>query len=1422
MDGDALTGRTAQLDTAEREHLENIVDDLRARVEDNVRYQLTQLGLDDDPENADTGEQRSPSTHSHAHGNTQQLVDAIELEAGDGHTWDEAVEQYVTGVGYTVVNRLAALRCMEVRDFVDEEVTVFTANGLTPAAETLVHEEFLLEDEAILDAYRDACDRLADEIEILFDRDSAYSLIEPDGDTFEELCGLLDEVSDDVWLADDVLGWIYEYYNTAQLSAIRKRAHRGNMTIDDVSVANQFYTPHWVVRMLTDNSLGRLYLESHEQLTDAVAAHEALTPEERKTRAGTHADGDSVAELCTYITGGTQRGDVAPRAPEEIRVIDPACGSGHFLLYAFDVLERIWWEQRPDIDRAAVPKKILEQNLYGVDIDLRAAQLAAFNLYLKARGRAEAEGEETFELPSIGIVCADSKITDLDETTAVFDEVARDRPEVREALERLVTEFEDINGLGSLLDVRGTLSEQFLEPGSEKQTTLSADWAADMTLSSFLSTLHDAVEERTGGSFLARDLESFLRLLVILTREYDVALMNPPYGSGKRMPDSVQEYIRDNYRYYPEYYINFFEVCETLTGDAGRIGMIVPRTFMFKRSFEDFRNDFIGGSGAFEYLAEFGNGVLDNATVRTVGTVIRTESEPNATGRFIRLHDVPSGDKEDVFVDVISSADDGGVQRRFEIDHSAFSKIPGNPICYYTHPELKALHESTTKINPEKSGIDADGVADVVQGLATGNNQRFLRAHHEVPADADYIPYAKGGTDAYVLPEIATRVDWHRSGAEVSRYDGSVMRNEEFYGRPGLTWSYIKETGRRFGYFPGGGAFDVTGSMLFPHDESMGWEMLAVLNSDLYHGLFLSLTPERDWQIETVSRIPWVDIFEADDITETVKQQYRLCLAEESYDPASPYFAGPELLPSVADGEFFYETRPSVVALDDPSDIRDDIGDSSESIRALAESAERSRRKRRNEIERLASDINATVFDALDISDEARASVVEEIRLRTKADPTSRPRADGEQRQLRDADLRSNAEGLLHYCLVSAVQENGILPLHAESEKYPGPVDAIETRMERYFGEHASDRLAEIDRIVGSQPPVEETYPNVRAWVESEFFEFHIEQFDQKPIVWKLDTVALTSEAGRGFACFVDYDAVDSSLFDRVQSQLLEVRKATLRKKRNAADRRRGDSSIPATERAEATETYDRCANGLQQIEIFEERIQDIAKETPRDWSPESRRVAEELGAAVERFREGTQDRLRILDTLHDRTDADWFADTFSPTFFETVQENREEWLSALDDLQTACNAYAKPADEPVAAHHYDLFPYFSDLVGSDHYSSNGVLFMTYYFEREGAAFLTEEGEPTDSSHTEEARLLAELATGLDAYKTLAETIERHCDTISSAAQSSWTERALSEVVTNGYTPKRKHGVAINISPLADAEIVPDVVEERVIPWRTV
>jgi hypothetical protein len=864
MEGNSAEPRKAQLDKEEREHLEDVVTEMRDRVEANVRYQLEEYDLQD-----------RPDVDGSLSDKEVDLVEAIELEAVDGNDWDDGYEQYITGVGYTIVNRLAALRCMEVRDFIDDEVTAFRDDGLTPAADRLVTEEFMLEEEAVLEAYRNACDDLAEEIDILFDRSSAYSLIDPDDDTYEDLCGMLDEVPDEVWQADDVLGWVYEYYNVKLLDDLRRKGDREGLEPEDVPAANQFYTPHWVVRMLTDNSLGKLYLEDNGTLQETVDRQDSLTPDERKNRPLSPDDSPDIADFCTYLVPSEEEGEPPEfDGPEDIRVIDPACGSGHFLLYAFDVLERIW-RTETDLDHAEIPREILRNNLYGVDLDMRACQLAAFNLYLKGRTRAEAEGANGFDMPEVGIVCADAKVADIEGVEEVFEEVisssssikgALGEDDVREALESILGAFEDVHGLGSLLDVRGTIGEMFSDEEGGLQLTFEDDFSADYTLSSFLHTLQEAISEhRDEDSFLAQDLRSFVRLLDLLAQDYDVALMNPPYGSDNRMPDSVTDYVESHYEYSSEFYINFFEVCDRVTRENGRVGMLVPRSFMFKQRYQDFRTDFIGDRGNFDFLSEFGIGVLDNATVRTVGTVVHTGVSQADSGTFIRLHDVETSNKEQQFLETLCGVN-GDVTRYFEIELSQFAKVPGNPISYYTPNEVRNLHERDLKIDAEQAETEGTSVCKARQGLTTADDFRFIRSHWEAGNLELFKPISKGGSKAWVIPQITETVEWGERGKTIRRSPGEYRtRNEELYGEEGLTWTYIKETGRRFGYFPSDGLYSNTGYMLIPDWDMSVDRLLPAINSSLYHSLILSMTTERHWNSGEVGSVPWLEELEAVD-----------------------------------------------------------------------------------------------------------------------------------------------------------------------------------------------------------------------------------------------------------------------------------------------------------------------------------------------------------------------------------------------------------------------------------------------------------------------------------------------------------------------------------------------------------------------------
>jgi hypothetical protein len=1435
-------GRSVQLDKEEREQLEDVVEAMRERVEDNVAFQLQQAGVDEEPDDRDALDEE-----------TTELVEAIELETVGGDDWDEAVEEYVTGVGYTIVNRLAALRCMEVRDFIDEEVTVFREDGLTPAADRLVTEEFLTEEEAVLEAYQNACDDLAAEIEILFDRSTAYSQIDPDDETYADLCALLDDVPDAVWRADDVLGWVYEYYNSKLLDDLRRKGDREGFDPEDVPPANQFYTPHWVVRMLTDNSLGKLYLEDTGQLSDAVEAQDSLTPDERKNRSLSPNDSPDIKDFCTYLVPSEEEGE-APDfdGPRDIRVIDPACGSGHFLLYAFDVLERIY-RAEADLDPAEIPREILRNNLYGVDLDMRACQLAAFNLYLKGRTRAEAEGASGFDMPEVGIVCADAKVADIEGVEEVFDEVADGKSDVEDALRRILDAFEEVHGLGSLLDVRGTLADLFEDDSKTEgvQITLDEGPTEDHSLGQILHSLRRAVEEhRESSSFLAQDLRSFIRLIDILAQDYDVSLMNPPYGTRNRMPLSIKSYIEGKYSYPAEFYINFFEVSNNLVKSNGRIGMLVPRTFMFKYRFREFRTDFIESVGIFDFLAEFGIGVLDNATVRTAGTVIRKDRQTMTKGNFFRLYDVPSDAKEQTLLDVLARKETD-IKRSFQVNLEEFASIPGSSICYSTPEEVRKLHTTDVKLDADQAGVSARSAGLSRQGLATANDSRFYRNFWEVPGYTEFRPIATGGADAWIIPDIDEVVEWGDRGSRIKRFSQTVRTpNEDLYGKEGLTWTYIKETGRRFGYFPPGGLISATGCLYVPEENGTIWSLLATLNSELYHGLFLSITTGRHWTAGYVGSIPWFDpLARSEELEEIAKKQYKIKMSEEVTDPTSPYYQGPHLLLGIIERERFYSTAHK--GQPDPSSGTQMTPPSnSQTILEAVSHCELKKSNRQTKIETLSNRADELIYSKLDISKEAQGEIQTEIKLRGQSGSDDKYAINDKENNVDELDrdvVKKYTKNLVHHFAMGAVREesDGIIPLQGTD----GQTDMLERIVERFedaYGEYAEDRLVEVDDILGAESAGDEAYPNLRSFIEDDLFAYHVDTMENTPIVWRLTTERLIADStGEGFACFIDYQSIDSGLFDRLATQYLEPRKAELRERRTAADRRRGDDSLSASEQAEAAETYERCESGLNQIAVFEEVVQDLSSTDERGFTDEDRQRVEELAPKVAVFREETRERIETLAELYDRKGEDWFQDTFSDKFWDTVDEWRDEWLDALDELEHACEAYAKPNDEPVEAHLADLFDYFNwRLKGSDHYSSSGILFLTYYFEREGGDLLDEDGKPFETL-TEDERMVASLATGLDdrsivddayledraaeddvesvddlppiaEFKALADEIDDRCQAVHDAIPDDWSDRALSEITTAGYQPNHKHGVAVNITPLAEAEIVPEIVDDKV------
>jgi hypothetical protein len=588
---------------------------------------------------------------------------------------------------------------------------------------------------------------------------------------------------------------------------------------------------------------------------------------------------------------------------------------------------------------------------------------------------------------------------------------------------------------------------------------------------------------------------------------------------------------------------------------------------------------------------------------------------------------------------------------------------------------------------------------------------------------------------------------------------------------------------------------------------------------------------------------------EIDELEKHAHEQYQTVLEQRYRIPTSPYYIGPSLLPiDNTRVEFFYQHPHNEL-------IRDKFAINTDSVPASSSITEASRTRRKKELqvekqlEESFERTNDLIYEHIGLSEAERESIRTEIFLRTSESLEDREVPDPESVPEVPDSIDRQVKDLVHHFAMEAVREepDGIIPLHATGDQ-PDMLDHIIERFEDAYGEHAADRLIEVDGILGSESAAAEAYPNLRAFVAEDLFDYHVDRMENTPIVWRLTTERLVSDpAGEGFACFLDYHSLDSGLFDRVANQYLEPRKAELRERRSAANRRRSDDSLSTTEQAAAAERYERCASGLDQIAVFEDVLQDLGSTNERDFDDEGRRQVTDLAPKVATFREETRERVATLAELRERKSEAWFRNTFSENFWNAVDEWREEWIDALEELETACEAYAEPADEPVAAHLADLFDYFGwRLKGSDHYSSSGILFLTYYFEREGADLLDDDGDPYDTLSDDEHRL-ASLATGLDdpsvvdreyleamiddyddvddvdglpplaEFKALAEEIDDRCQTIDRRVPSDWSDRALSEITTAGYQPNHKHGVEINITPLADAEIVPKTVDDDVL-----
>lgn len=757
---------------------------------------------------------------------------------------EKGYQQVMEEVAYTWFNRFSALRFMEVNGYLPSHVRVFTDenNAFKPQilAEAL-HLELdkldkdkvyaLKETEQTEELYKYLlivqCNALNSILPGMFQTIADYTeLLLPDnllreGSVIEQM---ISQIPEDNWQdAVQIIGWLYQYYNSEKkddvFAALKKNV---KITKENIPAATQLFTPDWIVRYMVENSLGRLWAEGHPD----AKAQLLPTPEEQAAYTAGNRDPEDT-KWHYYLEEAQQEPQVqaqlseiskqyADLTPEQIKVIDPCCGSGHILAYLFDVLMQIY-ENYGYTPRDAVAS-ILQNNLYGLDIDDRAAQLAYFAVMMKARRYDRRFFSHTTQ-PHVYAIEESNRIEKPD-----VEFFCNGKPSLTDAMHTILTQLHDAKEYGSIL----TITPQ--------------DWDA-------LYARFDEVADESSfhRESIRKKLLPLVQVAQTLAQKYDVVVTNPPYMGASNMNSDLSEYVK---KYYPDsksdLFAVFIEVCSRMAKQNGYQAMITQHAWMFLSSFEKLREKMMLtetismahlGARAFEEIG--GEVVQTTAFVRCANHV------EGYKGTYCRLIEPTSQQgKEEMFL---------AGQNRYTANQDDFAKIPGASVAYWVSKKLYSTFRNSLLYDYTIS----DGQNK------TGDNAKFVREFWEVRNSnvgkgKKWLFYAKGGGYRKWYGNLSEVVNWSEEAREFYKNDKICRIIPEYlWYKAGITWSLISNN-PSFRLLPEEATFDVGGSSIFLKDNSNIEFVLGLLNSKVFSYVQKIVNPTINIQVKDIRVMPFV------------------------------------------------------------------------------------------------------------------------------------------------------------------------------------------------------------------------------------------------------------------------------------------------------------------------------------------------------------------------------------------------------------------------------------------------------------------------------------------------------------------------------------------------------------------------------------
>ena len=783
-----------------------------------------------------------------------KLIEVIQQKEKDTD-YKTAYQYVIEEVAYTWFNRLIAIRFMEVNDYLPSHIRVLSSESgkLEPDLVTTPFDAelpFTAEEEAqIFQLKQDnkldevfcilflkQCNALNEILPALFEKTKNYtelllslSVIDQDGVVYH----LIHDIPEDDFNIErggqvEIIGWLYQYYNTEPKAAAF--AKNGKITKEEIPAVTQLFTPDWIVRYMVENSLGRLWVEGHPEcgLKENWKYYLEEAQQEPEVQV-------KLSEI---------RKEYSALNPEDIKLIDPCMGSGHILVYAFDVLMQIY--ESAGYSQRDAAKSILEHNIYGLDIDDRAYQLAYFAVMMKARqyNRRILNGENTCHVYAIQESNSINR-AHLKYFGAGMDDIEKNAAKMQ--LEGLLDTLTDAKEYGSILNVE------------------SYNWDLLRRFVAAEDTDGQISMDSVGVEDTAEQLNRLVDIGETMARKYWVTCTNPPYAGTGNLSARVNNFVKKNYPdSKADLFAVFIERCRQMTVNNGFQAMITQHAWMFLSSFEKLREKMMLtetvnmahlGARAFEEIG--GEVVQTTAFVRCANHV------DGYKGTYCRLIEPTSQQgKEEMFLD-------GG--NRYTANQDDFGKIPGGAIAYWT---------SDAMLKAFSNQILYD-VARPRQGMATTNNDLFLRLWSEVSfkkmglgctsqeealeTKKKWFPVTKGGAFRRWYGNFDYVVNYENSGKTICDYidttpgakvksNGRVI-NRDLYFHKGMTWSTIASGPFGMRYVPNGFIFETKGSMCFTSDDLLDY-ILGLYNSPVIQCFLQMVSPTLDYHEGPLGKTP--------------------------------------------------------------------------------------------------------------------------------------------------------------------------------------------------------------------------------------------------------------------------------------------------------------------------------------------------------------------------------------------------------------------------------------------------------------------------------------------------------------------------------------------------------------------------------------